>query len=209
MTHIDRRVMDDALTYDAYLALIHQLLSQNKTTGTDQSPTMIQYTELNQVRMARLDKTTKLSEALTSKLAQFTRKEIWLVLTEGWCGDAAQVIPVLAKIADNSPYIDLRLILRDEHLDIMDAFLTDGARSIPKLLVLDAETLEVLRTWGPRPSAPQQMVLEAKAKMREMSDHAEQKAFFDAVKTEVQKWYARDKTRGIQEEIGEFVSTND
>lgn len=206
MTHIDPSIVENALPYEAYVALVNRLLLENKTTGQDHSPALLQYTELNQVRMARLDKTTKLSEDILHKLAQFSRKEIWLVLTEGWCGDAAQIVPVLAKIADHSPYIDLRLILRDEHLDIMDAFLTDGVRAIPKLLVLDAETLEVLRTWGPRPAAPQQMVLEAKAKMQEMSDHAAQKAFFDAVKTEVQKWYARNKTQGIQEEIGDLVS---
>ena len=59
----------------------------------------------------------------------------WLVLTEAWCGDAAQSLPIINKMAEVSDNITLRLILRDENLDVMDQFLQNGrSRSIPKLI---------------------------------------------------------------------------
>jgi hypothetical protein len=127
------------------------------------------------------------------------------VLTEAWCGDAAQIIPVLEKMAEASPHIELQLILRDEHLDIMDAFLTHNARSIPKMIVLDAETGDVLADWGPRPAVIQGAVMEAKAIVEQTADPEQANAIWDESKKDTQRWYARDKTQSIQAEIAEVT----
>lgn len=122
-------------------------------------------------------------------------------MTEGWCGDAAQIVPVLNHMAATNDHITLRFILRDENLAIADAFLTNGARAIPKVLVLDATTLEVLTTWGPRPAEMQKMVLDAKAASLVTEDKAAQKAISEAAANNLHLWYAKDKTKTIQVEF--------
>jgi len=87
----------------------------------------------------------------------------------------------------------------------MDAFLTNGARSIPKLLVLDSLTKEVLMDWGPRPSEAQQLMLDAKDKVKTMEDKGAQKEYWNEVKTNLQRWYNKDKTQKTQLEIVEAL----
>jgi len=185
-THINQ-----AMSYEDYVKLIQHLLSENKTTGENHSPAMIDYTKMNLRRMQRISKTIALEELLVMKLQHVATPMIWLVLTEAWCGDAAQNVPVLAKMADENDQISLKLILRDENLDVMDAYLTAGGRSIPKLICLTAD-LKELGTWGPRPQPVQQMVREFK-----QQGNGDYKKFTE----QVQLWYARDKTQTMQREM--------
>src|SRR5690606_18563271 len=99
------------------------------------------------------------SAELQEKIAKINTPQTWLVLTEAWCGDAAQSIPFMVKAASHSPLVDIRFILRDEHPRVMDGYLTHGGRSIPKLIALQNENLEELFTWGPRPQVLQQQYL--------------------------------------------------
>ena len=211
MKNISRKVVSQSMTYPTYRQLTDKLLAQGKTTGGNHSDAMIHYTQLNVARMNRLDKTTRLLEATQAQLQQINRPMIWLTLTEAWCGDAAQIIPVLQKMAEASGHAELRLILRDEHPDIMDAFLTNGGRSIPKVILLDAKTLDVLGSWGPRPAAVQEMTLAAKKDMEILTDKEAKKKRYQELTATAQKWYARDKTRSIQEEflgeVGENLRT--
>ena len=201
MNKIDKNVLAVAMTYEQYVQKIKELLSEGKTSTStiNNSPNLIHYTEMNLQRMHRLDKTTHLLDETIESLKKVNEKCIWLVITEGWCGDASQIIPVIEKMAQLNPLIIHRLIFRDEHPDIMEAFLTDESRSIPKLIILDDEG-NVLHTWGPRPQALQMRVIQEKIKMLTMTKE-ERKIYFDEVKTEVQKWYNNDKTHEIQREI--------
>lgn len=201
MNKIDKNVLASAMTYEQYVEKIKELLSEGKTSTStiNNSPNLIHYTELNLQRMHRLDKTTQLTDETIENLKKINQKRIWLVITEGWCGDASQIIPVIEKMAQLNPLISHQLIFRDEHTDIMQAFLTDESHSIPKLIILDGEG-NVLNTWGPRPQALQERVMQEKIKMLAMSKE-ERKIYFDEVKTEVQKWYNNDKTHEIQREI--------
>jgi hypothetical protein len=182
-----------AYTYDDYKQLIQDLLASGKTTGPNQSEKMTEYTELNLQRMRRLEKTSALTPALEQKLQNLQHDMIWLVLTEGWCGDAAQNMPLMKLMADATDAIDLRVLLRDENLDLMDQFLTDGGRGIPKLIALDAHTLQPLGSWGPRPEPAQNMVREFKQdpKGRDYSQFVE----------ELQKWYNKDHYATMQQEF--------
>lgn len=144
--------------YTEYRKMLQELLAEGKTTGADQSEGMINYATINQKRMDRGDKTVKVSDEVQSELNEIQPNEKWLVITEGWCGDASQIIPALAKLEEAAPGVEMKLILRDENLDVMDAFLTDGSRGIPKLVRLDANTNEVIGEWGPRPAAMQEIV---------------------------------------------------
>lgn len=203
MKKISRDVINDSWTYQEYRDQIDELFADGKTTGDNHSEAMLNYTKLNIFRMKRLDKTTRLSEDVMSQIQKENRKLTWLVITEAWCGDAAQIIPVLNRLAEENDNIELRLILRDEHPQIMDQFLTNGARSIPILIVLDADTLEVINSWGPRPAEVQKMVMDAKSEAE--SKPEESKEIWDEAKKNAQIWYTKDKTKTIQEEILEIM----
>lgn len=187
--------------YNKYRQLIEELRADGKTTGSNHSEAMLNYTDLNRTRMNRLDKTTRLTPETLEALEQLETPMTMLVLTEAWCGDAAQVIPVLNKIAEATPNLSLRLILRDEYPDIMDAFLTNGGRSIPKIIFLKGANRAVTGSWGPRPVAVQQIVMDYKTKLKTLEDEAAKKALQQTTMTETQKWYARDKTKSIQSEV--------
>src|SRR5699024_4699032 len=129
-------IIENAMDYEAYREMIDDLLAEGKTTGDNHDDEMIEYTRMNVQRMKRLDKQVELTDDLKDVLQENDRELIWLVLTEAWCGDAAQNIPVLAKMAQESDKITLKLVLRDEHPDIMDQYLTNGDVQFPSWFAL-------------------------------------------------------------------------
>jgi len=188
---INQSFINEAYTYASYRELLDNLLQQGKTTGTNQSESMVNYATLNERRMKKWDKIGKITPELMDKLMSIDQKMTWLVVTEGWCGDAAQNLPFLNKMAELNPNIDLRFVVRDENLPLIDAFLTNGGRSIPKLIALDSE-LSVLGTWGPRPEPVQKAFLENK-----VSQERTGKEFTEYLHL----WYAKDKGITLQGEI--------
>jgi len=186
-----KEYLEKSMTYAEYIKLIDDLLLDGKTTGTNQSDAMFNYGKLNRQRMHRLEKTVLLGESLAEKARKINRKQIWLIITEGWCGDAAQNIPVIEKIAAASDNIETRYVLRDENLELMDAYLTNNARSIPKLIALDALNLEELGTWGPRPVAAMDLFIELKHQGLEKP----------LIMENLQRWYIADKNQTIQTEF--------
>lgn len=185
-----------ALAYNSYRSLVDELLAQGETTGPDNSEAMLHYTKMNVQRMNRVDKTTVLSEELLSTLQNIKGKYLFLVITEGWCGDAAQIVPIINKIASAAPdKFDLRFTLRDKNLPLIDAHLTNGGRAIPVLLVLDEQGNLVLPKWGPRPAVLQNLMLEWKNEGVVMPELAEK----------LHGWYAKDKTASTQKELNELL----
>ena len=190
-----RSYLEKSMSYAEYVKLIDDLLLEGKTTGPNQSEAMFGYAKLNRQRMHRLEKTVELNAELKEAARRLERKLIWLVITEGWCGDAAQNIPVIEKIASASSNIETRYVLRDENLELIDRFLTGGARSIPKLIALDAESLEVLGTWGARPAA-------AQALFEEMKTRGVEKPL---IMESLQRWYNADKGVSIQKDFEALI----
>lgn len=181
-----------AHSYNSYRGLIEELMAVGKTTGPTQSEDLTDYARLNIQRMERLDKKTELLPDLLQTLDGLAGRYEWLIITEGWCGDAAQIVPVLEKIAQASNgRINTRYFLRDENPDLMDRYLTNGARSIPRLVVLHADTLVELTSWGPRPVLAQELFFSLKASGATHAEYAEQ----------VHAWYAKNRTLATQEEI--------
>ncbi|SES72453.1 thioredoxin family protein [Hymenobacter actinosclerus] len=181
-----------AYTYAQYRQLIEERMAQGLTTGEDQSPELTAYARLNIQRMQRLDKKTELLPELQQALAALEHEYAWVIITEGWCGDASQIVPVFEKVAQASQgRIRTYYLLRDENLDIMDHYLTNGGRAIPKLLVLHPDTRTEVTNWGPRPAEAQDLVLELKAAG---VDH-------DQMAEKVHSWYAHNKTQAIQHEL--------
>ena len=190
--------LEKAISYQAYTTLITDLLAQDRTTGPDQSAAMVHYTQLNQQRMHRLDKVIELLPEAATLIRSITLPQTWLVLTEAWCGDAAQSVPVMHALAALNPLIGLKFLLRDENPALMDRYLTNGvSRSIPKLIGIDTTTSEQLFVWGPRPAALQHIFLQMKAEGME----------FHGIKEELQRWYNKDKTATIQQELSTAASS--
>lgn len=193
---ITPEIIEEAMDYHEYRRMINVLLKQDKTTGTNHTPEMVEYTQMNVQRMKRLDKQAELQDELVDQLQDVDEDWVWLVLTEAWCGDAAQNIPVIVKMAEQNDNIDVRFILRDQHLDIMDEYLTNGGRSIPKLICLDADTLEEIGTWGPRPEAIQDKALKWKDDPKISREEWAKK---------LHKWYADNNTVAIQNDFIELL----
>ena len=193
--------IEKSFDYTHYRAMVAQLLSEGKTTGPNQSEDYIFYTQLNQQRMDRLDKRLKLAPEWQPLLENLRRGYTFLTITEAWCGDAAQNVPIIDAIAQQSDKITHRLVLRDEHPELMDHYLTGGARSIPKTIFFDADTGAELGTWGPRPAEAQEMVMAYKAL-------PEPKPPYSEFVKDVQLWYAKNRTVSTQAELlallGEF-----
>ena len=180
-----------AISYASYRKLISDLIASGKSSGPIQSEDLLNYSKLNDRRMTRLDKTIQLSQETLLGLKKIDKPITFLVLTEGWCGDAAQTLPVISKIADESDLITLKIIFRDEHEQLMSQFLTNGGKSIPKLLVLNSQN-KVLNTWGPRPNTATKMVQDYKNKYGQLDA---------AFKQQLQVWYNKDKGVNIQEDM--------
>lgn len=195
MKNIIEKGLQKTYTYQEYKNLVSNLLAEGKSTGPNQSEALTNYSLLNDRRMKRLDKTIKITEETKNFIASINLPQTWLVLTEGWCGDAAQNLPVIQKMAELNENITLKLILRDENLELMDLFLTNGGRSIPKLIALDND-LDVLFTWGPRPTIATKMVTNYK------TEHGVLDAQF---KQELQIWYNKNKGINVQEDFVELL----
>ena len=192
MKSIIENSLSQSHSYVDYRNYINYILKEGKSTGKEQSEALTHYSELNEARMNRLEKTVKISTEIIQKLNQLNGDYIWLVISEGWCGDAAQILPVIYKMAELSERIDLKIVFRDENEDLMNLFLTNGTKSIPKLIILDKNTLELLGDFGPRPIGAKQLILDYKAKHGIVDETA---------KTNLQLWYLHDKGLSIQKEI--------
>ena len=133
----------------------------------------------------------RVPEEITARARQITGTRRLLVLLEDWCGDAVNTIPMLAALARDVPQLELRVLARDEHLDLMDAHRSPaGARAIPVVIVLD-ESFTECGWWGSRPAELQAWVMTPDARRMEPSDRYR----------EVRRWYARDRGRSTLREV--------
>ncbi|WP_282053630.1 thioredoxin family protein [Maribacter luteus] len=185
-------------SYQDYRVLMDNLAAEGEATGQNVSEDMVNYTLLNQRRMKRLDKTLKIDQETTDMIKGYAGKKVtWLVLTESWCGDAAQALPMINKVASLTENISLKLILRDENIDVMNRFLTNGAMSIPKLVMVDDASGKVVGEWGSRPKIAQQMVVDYK------NEHGTLTPEF---KEELQVWYNKDKGQSMLNDLLELLA---
>lgn len=191
MKSIIQSALQNSYSYNEYRTLVSKLISEGKSTGLEQSADLLHYSELNEVRMKRLEKTLKLDLEVEKALQNLKSKQTWLVISEGWCGDAAQILPIIKLMSEASENIDLKLVFRDENEELINQFLTNDAKSIPKLLVLD-ESFNLINHWGPRPEGAKNLIIEYKANHGIVDETA---------KIALQKWYLDDKGISTMKEI--------
>lgn len=188
-------------SYPEYRKLMADLLIEGKSTAVEQTEERTHYSELNETRMHRLDKTIKITEENATVLKNLSKSYLWLVLTESWCGDAAQILPVLNKMAlESNQKIELKLALRDENEELMNHFLTNKGKAIPKLIMIDKETGSVLGDWGPRPQGAIDLIENYKEKSGVIDETA---------KADLQLWYLHDKGVSTQNEIIQLLQDSE
>ncbi|GAA4044646.1 thioredoxin family protein [Hymenobacter glaciei] len=181
-----------AYTYPEFRALVGQLAAEHRTTGPDQTPGLVRYTDQNQ---AHLDRALALPllPALLERLRSLPRSEQWLLLGEAWCGDTAHTLPILAHLAAQSQgCVALHVVLRSDHPELMAAYQTNGKDSIPKLIRRDAETGADLGAWGPRPAAAQALSHQL---------HTDPSLHTNQVVRGMNEWYEADAGQSVQQEL--------
>ena len=159
------------------------------------------YTQLlddDQTNLHRLyERRAKIDEAAVEAIRASGPHNI-LVVTEPWCGDSLAIFPVVAKLFTEAG-CEIRVIRRDEHLDLIDHYLTNGGRAVPIVIVLD-EAFNERFHWGPRPAQAQSIVTEHKAAIAAgETDKAE-------VHKQVRSFYARDHGKSVVSELAAKVT---
>lgn len=187
LPEITSELLESASTWAGYIALLERLMVDNKTTGPDQSEYILSYARLNLQRIRRIHKTVQVLPEVQQTAKQITQPLTLLFITEGWCGDAAQSLGVLEAIARLMPNTQVRVVLRDEHPDLIAHFLTNGGKAIPIVVLLDSQN-NVLGHWGPRPALLQEQINKWKTEGFEKEQLIEQ----------VHVWYTHDKTHTTQ-----------
>ncbi len=158
---------------------------------TEKEKEMFAYYELNWVRSSRVEKVYQPSEQALKALQTMKSKQTWIVITEGWCGDSAQSLPVIAALANASDEkIELRIVSRDKYPELLEQYLTNGSMSIPKLIACNIHGNEEWN-WGPRPNKAKELFDELRAK------NAEKQEIYKAL----HGFYAKDKGQSIETEI--------
>ncbi len=190
---IDRILFINLPHFDEYWIFIQELFEQGKTTGENQSESYLNYTQLSLARTRRGLKTLFPSEELIQTATSSNRKN-WLLITEAWCGDAGNIIPLIANLAKAVDNVDLRILIRDERPEIMDLFLTNGSRSIPIFVAMN-DSMEYADHWGPRPAPAQKMVMDNKHNPQPGRDFH----------VDLQKWYINDKGKTTDEELINYL----
>jgi len=187
-----KEALPKAMSYQEYKQLVEQHVQDGTNSGAEVTASLADYTMLNHRRMKRLSKTIKLQpEAILAAVGRKTPID-WLVITESWCGDAAQSTPIMEKFANENPNITFKVVLRDQFPSLIEAFLTNGAQSIPKLIAYDSQNEMILGDWGPRPTMANQLVAEYKAAHGGLSPEFKQ---------DLQIWYNKDKGHDIANDL--------
>lgn len=193
MSVITKETINKTLSFDEYLKLTEDIINSPTPPEVYKDEKLMRFTKENFERMNRLKSFTNIESKLYNELQKLNTSWTWICITEPWCSDASQIVPVLNLISQSNSNILFRILLRDTNLEVMDAYLTSGGRAIPKLICVNSETLEEVGVWGPRPTVLQDIVLANK----ELS-------LGEKVKL-IHAWYDENKTLAIQEEFIDLI----
>lgn len=183
------------MNFHEYLGLFDQILTAKNPPAPYDKPAYINYVKLNQSRMARWTKTLELHPDLIDALSDIEEPQHWIMISEPWCGDAAHCMPFLVAIAEKSPKVTYEIQLRDSEPFLINDYLTNGGKSIPKLIARDQDGKDLF-TWGPRPAEAQEVFNTLKA------DNAD----YEEITLKLQAWYNANKGQAIQQELLDLVT---
>lgn len=182
------------MNYQQYQQLFDDILSSESLPYPYNDEMYLSYTKLNRSRMRRWDKQLVLGGRLVTKLKQIKLPQQWLIITEPWCGDAAHILPFVIQMVAQNDLLTYDIILRDSEPFLIESYLTNGTKSIPKLIIRD-KAGEDLFTWGPRPTGAQELLTSLKAAG----------ASFEVIKIALQNWYNQNKGVSLNNEIADLL----
>jgi len=195
MPELNTSIINSVLTFNEFVEeFTKQINVSDINTLNAYDKSYYEYRKLNFQRSTRLEKTfipTDETKQIFSKINQIQK---WIVITESWCGDSAQNLPVIAKLAQLSDKIDFKIVPRDSNLGFMDLYLTNGGRAIPKLIVFDEDDNELFQ-WGPRPAEAQNLFTGLKNDGIEKSE----------IYKELHLWYGRNRGKEVEREIFQLI----
>ncbi|WP_164111206.1 MULTISPECIES: thioredoxin family protein [Sphingobacterium] len=183
------------MKFETYLIYFEQVLANPSAYPTYTDPEYFNYTKLNWSRTNRWLKRFKAEEETKAFFGGVSEKQTWVLITEPWCGDAAHSVPQIYELVKDNPNIVLDIQLRDAEPFLIDQYLTDGGKSIPKLIIRNESGVDIA-TWGPRPAVLQELFVKMKEEERP----------FEEIKEYFQKWYNEDKGIELQKELIELLT---
>ncbi|MEO3402987.1 thioredoxin family protein [Mucilaginibacter sp. CAU 1740] len=178
------------MDFETYQQLFFDTLNSPAPAAPYDNPDYLNYTKLNWSRQQRWLKVGVLNTELTDVIENIVNEQHWMVITELWCGDASHTIPFIHRLSELNPLIKVKYQLRDSPPFLIEQYLTNGTRSIPKLIIADSNQND-LGVWGPRPAECQKLYLQM---VHDHVDMAEKKIA-------LQKWYNEDKGESFQREF--------
>lgn len=182
------------MNYNDYKLLFDGILNNSNPVAPYNDEAYMNYVRLNKSRMSRWDKQTLADEHLLTRLKQINQAQHWIIITEPWCGDAAHIVPFLVKMAEQNEKISYDIQLRDSEPFLIENYLTNGTKSIPKFIVRDTKGNDLL-VWGPRPKEAQKV----------MDNMKTQQVYMDTIKLALQNWYNEDKGKTLCGELAESI----
>ncbi|MDR1876894.1 MAG: thioredoxin family protein [Flavobacteriaceae bacterium] len=186
------------IPYVEYKEVIRRQAKDGKDSPDEAVQETSGHIHLNISRMSRNDKTLVLEDLILSELKKLKRKINLLIISEGWCGDAAQSVPVVNKLAENSDKLEMKIIFRDENENLINHYLTNGGKAIPIIILLDAENFSEIAHWGPRPK-PLLPLIQKYKENPETYTH-------DNFVVDLQNFYNLDKGHAVAEELVNIIS---
>ena len=182
------------MNFTEYLNFFEQIILNPAHCPIYQDEHYYKYAKLNWSRTNRWLNKFEPSDETKTLLSTIKEPQTWIIITEPWCGDAAHSVPQLYNMVEDNPFITVDIQLRDEDPFLIDQYLTNGGKSIPKLIIRNADN-EDIGVWGPRPDELQKLFVSLKTQGIEMDD----------IKEAIQKWYNEDKGIEIQKDIAKLL----
>ena len=182
---------EKAVSFEEFLNKLKFKIENSNILNIDEKT--LNYLKLNLQRMERILKYEKSESEIDDIISQIKDKTYLAVITEDWCGDSAQSFPYFYLYAEKNKNIEIKILYRDENLDIMDKYLTNGTRSIPIIIAFD-QNMKELAKWGPRPKALMNYFQELKLQNMSKEELIEK----------IHLWYGKDKGKEIKKEAKEF-----
>lgn len=182
---------EKSISYQEYKSTFEAIVMRSESDIVASEKEMHNYYILNWARSKRVEKIYTISDNAKSVLSGLSTKQRWIIITEAWCGDSSQSLPILAALAEyRSDSIEFRICSRDLYPELLELYKTNGSMGIPKLIAIDSNGKELF-TWGPRPVEAQTVFDALK------HDNLEKSKIYEAMHL----WYAKDKGQTVEREI--------
>jgi hypothetical protein len=192
---IKDRLLEKGMSYEEYVvATIDEIEHTNSSELSEEKLKRFNFKSLNLKRSSRIAGTYEINAELKNILKQVTEPQLWMIITENWCGDSAQNLPYIVAFTRENSLISLKILLRDSNPDIMNQYLTNGTRSIPKLVAFNKDGEELFR-WGPRPEAAVKLINQWKEEGLQKQEWMEK----------LHLWYSRNKGSELEKEFVELI----